>query len=208
MASRLLAFSDRQREAMGYRTLAELLELIEAGNRIPDVFSVLISRHVAVGTGNTFYPSVVLECREDASLRLGDGNVFTPGCFIRAESGTVRIGSGNLFGDGGFTLRTDGRDAVVTIGDRGRYINGVALTGTNTLGTGSQVIGPIRVQNCHLDDGGDHASPDPDTRGGVLKGYGLARGLRVPQGQVIAGNGAFSRQDMKPQSFYHPKEKR
>ena len=75
------------------------------------------------------------------------------------------------------------------------------------LGTGSQVIGPIRVQNCHLGEGDDHTAPDPDTRGGVLKGYGLARGLAVPQGHVIAGNGTFNLEEMKRQSFYHPKER-
>ena len=92
---------------MGFRTAAELLELMEVGNRIFDVFSVLISKRAEVGTGNTFYPSVVMVCQEGASLKLGDGNIFTPGCFIHAEAGTVRIGSENLFGDGGFTLRTN-----------------------------------------------------------------------------------------------------
>ena len=196
--------SDAQRKRLGFRTFEELLELT-SNNHILDLFSVLISTGVTVGSGNTFYPNVVLECHDEAHVRIGDANIFTPGCLVVAEAGSVTVGSHNLFGDGGFTARLDQPKAQLVIGDNGRYINGVALSGNNSLGSGSQIIGPIRVQNCTLGEGGSFESENPDERGGVLKGYGLARGLMVGQGRVIAGNGTFRAEDIKLQSFYHPK---
>jgi hypothetical protein len=80
------------------------------------------------------------------------------------------------------------------------------FTGNNTLGDGSQVIGPIRVQSCVLEAGGDFTHPEPHECGAVLKGYGLARGLHLQQGQVIDGRGTFNIGDVKLQSFFHPKK--
>ena len=195
---------DAQRKEKGFRTLEEMLELTRT-NHILDLFSVLIAKKVTVGSGNTFYPNVIIECHDEAHIHIGDANTFTPGCLVVAEAGRVAVGSRNLFGDGGFTARLEQPEVQLVIGDNGRYINGVALSGSNALGSGSQIIGPIRVQNCTLGEGGSFESENPDARGGVLKGYGLARGLVVGQGRVIAGDGTFRAENIKPQSFYHPK---
>lgn len=191
---------NQQRIKLGFLTVEELLE---TDNIIHDPFSTLISRNIILGQGNIFYPNIVLQTLEQGSISLGDSNTFTPNCFFYT-SGKIRIGNHNLFGDGGVTARVS-VDEVLSFGSHGRYINGAAFTGNNTLADGSQVIGPIRVQHCVLESGGDFTHPEPDERGAVLKGYGLARGLHVQRGQVIDGHGAFNMNDIKSQSFFHPK---
>jgi acetyltransferase-like isoleucine patch superfamily enzyme len=168
----ILKMLNHQRIALRFFSLEELLE---TNNIIHDPFSTLISRNILLGQGNTFYPNVVLQTLEQGSISLRDSNTFTPNCFFYT-SGKITIGNQNLFGDGGVTARVS-IDEVLSIGSHGRYINGAALTGSNTLGDGSQIIGPIRVQNCFLENGGDFTHLEPDERGAVLKGVGLARGL-------------------------------
>jgi hypothetical protein len=191
---------NHQRRASGFLTIEELLE---TNNTIHDPFSTLISRNVVPGQENIFYPNVILQTIEQGSVTIGNHNTFTPNCFFKI-SGKITVGSRNLFGDGGVTARVNAGE-ILTVGNNGRYINGPAFTGNNTLGDGSQVIGPIRVQNCVLAGGNDFTHPEPDERGAVLKGYGLARGLQLQRGQVIAGHGAFDINDVKMQSFFHPK---
>jgi hypothetical protein len=192
---------NEQRYLLGFLTLEEMLE---SENTFLDPFSILISRHIVLGKGNTFYPSTVLQTLEQGSITLGNNNTFTPNVFF-CISGTASIGSGNLFGDGGLTARVSAGETL-SIGGAGRYINGTALTGNNTLGSGSQIIGPIRVQNCVLASGGDFNHPAPDERGAVLKGFGLARDISLRRGQVIDGLGRFDRADVKMQSFFHPRK--
>lgn len=191
---------NQYRRDLGFLTIEEMLE---SSNIFFDPFSILISRNVRLGKRNTFYPSTVLQTTGQGSITLEDNNTFTPTCFFYT-SGTVVIGSNNLLGDGGLTARVSVGETLA-IGSNGRYINGAALTGNNTLGDGSQIIGPIRVQNCVLESGGDFTHPEPDERGAVLKGYGLARDIYLKCGQVIDGRGAFDIADIKPQSFFHPK---
>jgi hypothetical protein len=142
-----------------------------------------------------------LQTVEQGSISIGNNNTFTPNCFFYT-SGKIIIGSHNLFSDGGMTTRVN-VDEVLTFRNNGRYINGPAFTGNNSLGDGSQVIGPIRVQSCVLDSGGDFTHTEPDERGAVLKGYGLARGLHLQRGQVIDGHGTFEMKNAKMQSFFH-----
>ena len=61
------------------------------------------------------------------------------------------------------------------------------------------------MQKCRLGDGGSHAEPDPNRRGGVLKGAGVARGLHVPQGGVIQAFGIFDTASLRRQVEFHPK---
>jgi hypothetical protein len=191
---------NQHRRKLGFLTVEELLE---SDNTFLEPFSILVSRNVSLGQGNIFYPSTVLQTSEQGKINVGDTNTFTPACFFYV-SGIVTIGNNNLFGDGGLTARVS-MDETLTIGNHGRYINGVALTGNNSLGNGSQIIGAIRVQHCVLASGGDFNHTEPDERGAVLKGYGLARGLTLDCGQVIDGRGIFSKADIKMQSFFHPK---
>ncbi len=191
---------NQQRRTLGFLTPDELLE---SDNIFLDPFSILISRNVILGKGNIFYPATVLQTLEQGSITVGDNNIVTPNVFFYI-SGTAAVGNHNLFGDGGVTARVSPNE-MLHIGNHGRYINGPALTGNNTLGNGSQIIGPVRVQGCVLAGGGDFTSAEPDDRGAVLKGYGLARNIELKCGRVIDGCGTFELKDVKPQSFFHPK---
>jgi hypothetical protein len=56
-----------------------------------------------------------------------------------------------------------------------------------------------------LGGGGTYRDPEPDERGGVLKGLGVARNVDVPQGHVIQAFGLFAEAVMRRQSYFHPK---
>jgi len=174
---------DLVRAEYGYLSLAETLALTETGNAVFDPFSLLISRGVRIGQGNIFYPNVTLTCETD---------------------GQIVVGSHNQFGAGGFTARAEG-GASIEIGDGGRYTLGASVSAPAQLGSGSQILGAVAVQDCVLGAGRTFRDADPDARGAVLKGAGRARGLRLARGQVIQGDGVFDAANVKPQSFYHPK---
>ncbi len=176
---------DRIRAGRGFLSIAETLALADTGNVVFDPFSLLVSRGVRIGSRNVFYPGVTLVCE---------------------TGGTIVIGSDNQFGEGGFTARAEGGSSI-EIGDGGRYTLGCSATAPAQLGSGSQILGAIAVQDCLLGAGGTFRDADPDARGAVLKGVGRARGLRLARGQVIQGDGLFNIADMKPQSFYHPPKK-
>jgi hypothetical protein len=178
-----VAVLDRIRAEHGYLSLAETLALADTGSVVFDPFSLLVSRGVRIGGGNVFYPGVTLICN---------------------AGGTIVVGSHNQFGEGGFTARAEG-GATIEIGDGGRYMLGASVTGPAQLGSGSQILGAIAVQDCVLGAGGTFRDPDPDARGAALKGVGRARGLRLARGQVIQGDGVFDFADIKPQSFFHQK---
>ena len=101
-------------------------------------------------------------------------------------------------------VTADGPTAHVDVGDRARLMNGPELVGASVVGAGAQIIGPIRAQSVRLGAGGDHREPDPDLRGGVLKGVGLARGIRVGRGEVVNGLGSFADAPVERQRAYHP----
>ncbi|BAJ29061.1 MULTISPECIES: hypothetical protein [Kitasatospora] len=200
-----LAELDAGRERAGLRTVTELLELARHGTVLHDPFSALVSRRVVLGTGNTLYPGVTLECDEDSVCELGDGNVLRPGtAVLAAAGGTVRIGSGNLIGDGGARLKANRSDAEVRVGDRTRLAGGPEVVGRSLIGDGCQLIGAITAQSVRLAGGGDHTHPDPDGRGAVLKGFGLARGLVLERGEVVNGAGDFAAAPVERQRAYHP----
>ena len=77
--------------------------------------------------------------------------------------------------------------------------------GITTIGAGCQVIGAIRAQSVRLEGGQDWSHPDPDQRGAVLKGHGLARGLQLSAGEVVNGIGDFSQAPVERQATYHPR---
>ena len=205
----VIATMNEARRAHGLLAVEALLALAERDNVILDPFSTLIATNARIGAGNVFYPGVTLHCAASGELTVGDGNMFHQGTWLAAETGAVTIGNGNLFGEsGGFTAKANRAGARIVIGDHGRYQGGASVLGETILGSGSQLLGPITVDNCHLAAGGSFRDPDPDARGAVLKGYGTARDLRLETGQVIAGSGIFRMEDVKPQSFFHPKAAR
>ena len=204
--SAVIAKMDKTRRALGLLEIEAVLDLAERGNVIFDPFSTLIAKNACIGTQNVFYPGVTILCSPSGELMIGDGNTFHAGTWLAAETGTVTIGSGNLLGEGGgFTAKANRAGARIVIGDHGRYQGGASVFGETTLGSGSQLLGMITVDSCHLAPGGSFRDPDPDTRGALLKGQGTARNLRLETGQVIAVNGVFQIDDVKPQSFFHPK---
>lgn len=178
---------------------------IRERNTVITTGSVFISEQVTVGENNTFYPGVVIECRDGATVRIGDGNTFYSGTFIFASAGEIIIGSGNEFGPAGCTVRANTPTARIVVGDGGRYSDGANIMGETTLGSGSQVLGNITVQNCQLAAGGTYREADPDERAAVLKGFGLARGITLEAGQVINGKGDFAAAPVEWQRAYHPK---
>lgn len=197
---------DAVRRDHGYLSIEETVALNEAGNIVFDAFSTLISQSVVLGRGNLFYPGVTVDCRDQACIRIGGDNIFHGGTRIFAELGAIEIGDGNQFGDGGFIAKTLQETARLVIGNGGRYCAGATVIGSNTLGSGSQVLGAIMVEGCTLDAGGTYTNPDPDERAAVLKGQGRARNISLGVGEVIAGQGIFSTEHIQRQTEYHPRK--
>ncbi|GLS18328.1 hypothetical protein GCM10007874_13450 [Labrys miyagiensis] len=196
---------DDLRRAQNLLTIEEVVRLIEAGNRIYDPYSALISARAQIGGGNTIFPCVYLLCEAAGELTIGDRNIFHTNTLVEASLGAIVIGSGNQFGEGGFTAKANRPGAHILIGDTGRYQNGAAVFGESELGSGSQLLGAITVDSCRLEAGDTFRDPDPDLRAGLLKGSGVARNITVPRGKVILGVGTFSAEKIQPQSDFHPK---
>lgn len=196
---------DQPRGARGeFLSVAATAEL-GLRNTVLDPHSVLVSRFATVGEGNTFYPGTVLQADEHSELVVGDGNVFYPGCFLLAENGgSLRLGARGTYGPGGVQIKANLAGASIRIGDDVRIANGPEVVGTTDIGAGGQVIGPIQVQSVRIDGGGGHREPDVDRRAGVLKGFGLARGLHVGTGEVVNGRGDFAAAPVERQRAYHP----
>lgn len=196
---------DRTREQAGFWGVRALVEGPGTRNILLEPYSILISRRVEIGRGNRVYPGTVIECDDESEIRVGDGNLFLPGCCLRAiGGGSIAIGDRNRFGEGGFTAAA--HDAAIVIGHGGRYMLGASIGAGTRLGDGSQVLGPIALQGCTLGAGGTHDEPDPDRRGGVLKGQGRARGLTIARGEVILGKGGdLQMSALQRQSHFHPR---
>ena len=205
--SDLLAAIDAQRIASGYMSVVQLLEASTASQNVfLDPFSTLVSCDAQMGSGNLFYPNVVIEVTNGGKIVLGSNNVFYPGTLLQADQGTITIGDGNELGSGGLQIKANRPDAAIEIGDQGRYMNAAEIMGRCLLGSGSQILGPITVQNCHLQAGDSYKGTQPETRAGLLKGFGLARNLTVKRGEVINGQGNFSDCPVEQQAAYHPKQ--
>lgn len=191
------------RHKLGFLPLDHVLDLAKT-NVIPDPFSVMISDHVTIGSGNVFMPGVRISATADAPCIIGDNNRFQTSLVIEAATGPVNIGNDILVTDGMVIMRTNGPDATITIRDHVRIAGHVQLFGASYLGTGSQVLGTITALSCHLGDGAAYTDPDPDQRGAVLKGSGQARNLHIGMGEVMNGQGHFD-VPLERQSHYHPK---
>ena len=197
---------DDIRRQHGFLSMADTAALIGRGVVMFDPYSTLISEDVDLGAGVVIWPGVTLERLDAGTLAVGTGTVLHSGTRIVARGGTVVIGRRAEIGEeGGFTLKADRPDVVIEIGDEARLLGGGSAVLNNVIGRGAQVLGPIRMQECRLEDGGSHAEPDPDRRGGVLKGAGVARGLCVPQGGVIQAFGTFEAGALRRQVEFHPK---
>jgi hypothetical protein len=196
---------DLVRRHSGFLTIAETIKLIDTNNQIFDPFSVLIGSEIEIGIGNIFYPGTTLLSVTGHTISIGDRNIFYSGCLLEATHGEIRIGDDNQFGEGGFTAKANRSGSHIQIGNSGRFLNNPSVFGETTLGDGTQILGRIQVDSCRLDSGGGHNEPDPDKRGGLLKGSGVARNLHVPIGHVISAQGDFADGRLLPQLHFHPK---
>lgn len=197
---------DRARRDLGFLPVREVLATIAPDNCVLDPFSLLVGAGVRIGRGNVLHPGVTLATTGGGAILIGDGNVLFGGTRLAAAGGRIEIGDGNQLGEGGLVVDADRPGQAVTIGDHGRYRYGAVIRGRAVLGAGSQVLGPVIVEDCMLGAGGSFEAADPDRRGGVLKGCGPARKLDVPQGRVIASFGPFAPEAMTWQSHFHPEE--
>jgi hypothetical protein len=196
---------DAARERLGFLSEAETIALSRLGIMLPDPGSVLVSGDVRLAEDVVLWPNVILQISAGGRITIGPGTNLFPGTRIVASGGSVTVGAGAEIGEeGGFTLKA-GAGETIDIGDGARLLGGGSLTLSNRIGRGAQILGPIRCQNCLLGDGGTYRDPEPDARGGVLKGSGVARGIEVPQGHVIQAFGLFAEAVMRRQSYFHPK---
>lgn len=196
---------DGARRAKGFLDVAGTAALARRGVTVLEPRTTLVAAAAELEEGVVLWPGSIVEIGAGGSVAVGGGTVLFPGARIAALGGQVRIGRGCEIGEeGGFTVKALAGDSIA-VGAAARLLGGGSLTGSNGLGDGAQVLGPIRIQRCRLGAGGSHAEPDPDRRGGVLKGCGVARDLDVPQGHVIQAFGLFAEAPLRRQSFFHPR---
>lgn len=197
---------DGARRQQGFLSVADTAALAGRGITILDPHSTLISDSVDLAPGVMVWPGVVLQRLGDGTLSVGAETVLHSGTRIVARGGVVVIGQRAEIGEeGGFTVKADKPGVAISIGDEARLLGGGSAMLDNWIGRGAQVLGPVRMQDCRLDAGGSHAEADPDLRGGVLKGAGVARGLHVPRGGVIQAFGIFDASLLRRQVEFHPK---
>lgn len=206
LSESLVAAANRARACAGFLPVEAVAALADDGVLVLDPFSTLVSPGVILAAGVTLWPSTIIQATEGGEVTVGSGTRLFPGTRIAAAGTRVSIGAETEIGEeGGFTIKADHPGSLIEIGSHARLLGGGSLALDNHIGDGAQVLGPIRMQNCRLQAGGSHRHPDPDLRGGVLKGSGVARGLTVPTGTVIQAFGLFNEAPPRRQSFFHPK---
>lgn len=206
MSESLTATINRSRGCAGFLSVEAVAALAEDDILVLDPFSILVSPGVLLAAGVTLFPGTIIQATEGGEVKVGRNTRLYPGTRIVAANARVTIGADTEIGDeGGFTVKAEHPGGVIEIGNSARLLGGGSLALDNHIGDGAQVLGPIRMQNCRLEAGGSHRDPDPDRRGGVLKGSGVARGLTVPVGMVIQAFGLFNEAPLRLQSFFHPK---
>jgi hypothetical protein len=203
----VISSANRARHAAGFLGVEDTAALAGSGVLVLDPFSTLVSCEAVLGRDVVLWPNTIVQVLDAGSATVGSGAILFPGTRILARRGSVIIGEAAEIGEeGGFTIKADAQEDLIEVGDGARVLGGGSLSSSNYVGRGAQILGPIRVRNCRLADGGPYSEPDPDRRGGVLKGSGIARDLEVPTGCVIQAFGLFSEAPMRRQSYFHPKE--
>ncbi len=201
----LIAGIDETRRLQGFLTVGDVLALRARGITVIDPFSTLVSNRAELAAGVFLWPNVTIIVGETGSVSVGSSTILHSGTRVVAQAGSVFIGSNCEIGEeGGFTFIADNEGDLITVGNNAR-LNGAGSIARNAqLGDGAQVLGPIRIQQCRLGGGGSFREADPDKRGGVLKGCGIARNLDVPAGMVIQAFGLFGDAPLRHQRDFHP----
>lgn len=193
---------DKNRLDQGFRSIAETLALAKT-NAILDPYSTLIATNAEIGSGNVLYPGMVVRV-DGGACRIGDTNTFWPSTIILAAGGgRITIGDACAFGPGGARVIANHPDSDLWAFDWVRLLNGAEVLGSSHLGDGPQVLGAISAQGVGPASGDDFTGTDPDLRGGVLKGFGLARRIQLAVGEVMSGAGDFSQAAIERQIGYH-----
>jgi hypothetical protein len=196
---------EEARRARGFLDVRQTAALARRGIIVLEPHTTLVTAAAVLEPGVVLWPGTIVEVGTGGGIAIGAGTVLFPGTRIAAPAGRVSIGRHAEIGEeGGFTIKADAAEVTITIGDHTRLLGGGSLTSSNDIGDGAQVLGPIRMQGCCLGAGGSYRDPEPDRRGGVLKGSGVARAIEVPQGHVIQAFGLFAEAPMRKQSFFHP----
>jgi len=198
--------ADAARRNLNLLTVENMTALARRDIVIPAPYAVLVSPDATLEDGIILWPNTILQIVGNGRISVGKGTVLFPGTrIVVSGGGTVTIGAEAEIGEeGGFTIKAEAGETIA-IGDGVRLLGGGSLTRSNRIGRGAQILGPIRCQNCYLGDGDTYRAPEPDERGGVLKGSGVARNVEVPQGHVIQAFGLFADAVMRQQSYFHPK---
>ncbi len=188
-------------------SIAQVIALAAQGVMVDDPFAAQISRHVVFHGPCHLRGAVYLFADAPRAITVGC-NVFIEGpTTVEAKGGaTVSVGNHAVIGlEGGFHVKANRSGSTMEIGDGVRLCGGGAIFGHTVVGQGAQVLGRIQVVNCVLAGGSDFADPNPDARGAVLKGMGLAENLHLGQGDVIQSFGIFSMAQIRRQLEFHPK---
>jgi hypothetical protein len=195
--------ADTHRVALGFLTVEQTAGLGAAGIRVLDPGSTLVAARARLGDGTVLYPGVVLECDETSTIQLGRGAVLYPGCVLRAlDDGSISTAAGVELGPGGVRLLA--RGTAIQLGPRVRLLDGCSLEGPSWLGDGAQVIGAVTARRIRLASGGAHDDPDPEERGAVLEGTGLAEGIELPRGAVRSLGRSFADAPAERQRAHQP----
>lgn len=199
--------ADEHRDALGYLSVDATCELAGQGVRVLDPNSTLIARSVVVGAGTVIYPWVVISCDEDGLVIVGERCVLYPGCLFEARAhGRIVIGDDVELGPGGATIRAFQSTDAIELEELVRISSNCELTGACELGRGAQILGAISARSVRLAAGlGGYRWPDPDQRGAVLKGAGIADGITLGRGEVRSCRASFNDAATGRQSSYHPR---
>jgi bifunctional N-acetylglucosamine-1-phosphate-uridyltransferase/glucosamine-1-phosphate-acetyltransferase GlmU-like protein len=201
--------ADDHREALGFLSVWETAELAAEDVKILDPGSTMVSRHATLGAGTVIYPGVIIDADETAKLTVGEGCVLYPSTLLEArQRAQIVIAGWAELGPGGVSIRATGGSSSVVLEPDVRLSGGCELSGTCVLGRGAQILGPIAARSVQLGGGrGGHRWPNPDERGAVLKGAGLAEGISLKQGEVRSARPSFSDVPTERQAAHHPRRR-
>ena len=197
---------NRQRLAGGYLSVEQVVALAADGVVVSDPFAVQISRHVVFRGACQIRGAVNLLSSLAGALTVGSGVTIEGPCTIDATNGgTVHIGdSADIGVEGGFHIYANVAGASIRLGQNVRLYGGGALYGKTIVGDGAQILGRIKVVNSVLGGGADYLEPNPNLRGAVLKGMGLAENISLQSGDVIRSFGLFTALQTQRQTDFHP----
>jgi hypothetical protein len=197
---------DDHRRSLGYLTVAETVGLAGEGVCVLDPASTLVATNAVIAPGAVLYPTVVVRCDAASRVSIGGDTVLWPGTVLIAQQGgEITVGESCELGPGGVQLKANTAGSSIRLGRGARLLNGCEVVGVSSIGDGCQLLGAIAAQSVRLEGGRGYAWPEPDERGALLKGSGLARGITLARGQVMNLQPSFADTTVETQDSYHPR---